>query len=291
MPRQLFVSLLPSLLDASRLAGGSAVVIDVLRASTTVCAALHAGAARVVPFASVDDARRFADRLAQTSGGREPSESPLLGGERHGVKIDGFDLGNSPLEYTKQKVSGRTVVFTTTNGTRALLAAGAADRIYMGAFANLNPLCDQLAKDPGNIHLICAGTDGQVTLEDAYAAGEIALTLLQKLPNLELGNDEAAIAIEMVQGTKRRRARDSKPAVMFPQPSTLNPRPYDSPRSVPASAVATSSNSAMTPTSSSVRRSVQLPSCRCFVKGRWCSRRPSRSRTRRTANGRSEAGS
>jgi len=227
MPRQLFVSLLPSLLDASRLVGGSAVVIDVLRASTTVCAALHAGASRVVPFATVEDAKRFADRLAEASGGRQPPESPILGGERQGVKIDGFHLGNSPLEYTRERVAGRTVVFTTTNGTRALLAAGTADRIYMGAFANLNPLCDRLANDPGNIHLICAGTDGQVTLEDAYAAGEMALTLLQKLPNLELGNDEAAIAIEMVQGTRDegREARgrsdlDSPTSIGHPSSST-----------------------------------------------------------------------
>lgn len=200
MPRQLFVSLLPSLLDASRLAGGSAVVIDVLRASTTVCAALHAGASRVVPFASVDDARRFADRLVQASGGRQPSEhGPLLGGERQGVKIDGFDLGNSPLEYTKDKVAGRTVVFTTTNGTRALLAAGSADRIYMGCFANLDPLCDRLANNPGDVHLICAGTDGQVTLEDVVAAGEIATALEQRVTTLALGNDEAVIAITLAR--------------------------------------------------------------------------------------------
>lgn len=198
MSRQLFVSLLPSLLDASRLAGGSAVVIDVLRASTTVCAALHAGASRVVPFASVDDARRFAERLSDTSGGRRPSETgPLLGGERQGVKIDGFDLGNSPLEYTKERVAGRTVVFTTTNGTRALLAAGTAERIYMGCFANLDALCDRLAKDPGDVHLICAGTDGQITLEDVDAAGEIATALQQRVTTLSLGNDEAAIAMTL----------------------------------------------------------------------------------------------
>ncbi|MDQ3331915.1 MAG: 2-phosphosulfolactate phosphatase [Planctomycetota bacterium] len=191
MPRQVFVSLLPSLLDASRLAGGSAVVIDVLRASTTVCAALHAGASRVVPFASVDDARRFADRLS------ESGDRPLLGGERSGVKIDGFNLGNSPLEYTADVVAGRTVVFTTTNGTRALLAAGAADRIYMGTYANLNPLCDQLARDSGDVHLICAGTDGQITLEDAVAAGEIATALEQRIATLALGNDEAAIAMTL----------------------------------------------------------------------------------------------
>lgn len=191
MPRQVFVSLVPSLLDASRLEGGSAVVIDVLRASTTVCAALHSGASRVVPFASVDDARRFAERL------RDSGESPLLGGERHGVKIEGFDLGNSPLEYTADVVAGRTVVFTTTNGTRALLAAGAADRIYMGTYANLNALGDQLAKDAGDVHLICAGTDGQVTLEDVVAAGEIATALQQRVATLALGNDEAAIAMAL----------------------------------------------------------------------------------------------
>lgn len=201
MSRRIFVSLLPSLLDASRLVGGSAVVIDVLRASTTICAALKAGAARVIPFASVDDARRFAIRLG------DGGEQPLLGGERGGVRIEGFDLGNSPLEYTADVVAGRTLIFTTTNGTRALLAAGSAERIYIGAFANLSALAVQLASQPGDVHLICAGTDGQVTLEDVACAGQIISALRSKIPGVTLGNDEARVAavVGEVQGAERTR--------------------------------------------------------------------------------------
>lgn len=201
MSRRIFVSLLPSLLDASRLAGGSAIVIDVLRASTTICAALKAGATRVIPFASVDDARRFADRLA------EGGERPLLGGERGGVRIEGFDLGNSPLEYTAEAVGGRTVIFTTTNGTRALLAAGSAERIYIGAFANLSSLAERVASDPGDIHLICAGTDGQVTFEDVVCAGQIIAAIRSRNPNVVLGNDEGQIAavVGQMHGAERTR--------------------------------------------------------------------------------------
>lgn len=188
MPPRVYVSLLPSLIDASRLAGGSAVVIDVLRASTTVCTALAAGAERVIPFATVEDARRMADNLAATG------ERPLVGGERGGVKIDGFDLGNSPLEYTREAVGGKTVLFTTTNGTRALLAAALAERIYVGAFANLAAVADRLATDPGDVHLVCAGTDGQVTLEDTLCAGAIAIAVMKRVSSAQPANDEATIA-------------------------------------------------------------------------------------------------
>lgn len=208
MSRRIFVSLLPSLLDASRLAGGSAIVIDVLRASTTICAALKAGATRVIPFASVDDARRFVDRLA------EGGERPLLGGERGGVRIEGFDLGNSPLEYTSQAVAGRTIVFTTTNGTRALLAAGAADRIYIGAFANVSAIANRVAVDSGDIHLICAGTDGQVTLEDVVCAGTITATLRRRDPSILLGNDEAMIALA---SSVEEEGSDPRPSILDPQ--------------------------------------------------------------------------
>lgn len=188
MPRRVYVSLLPSLIDASRLAGGSAVVIDVLRASTTICTALANGAARVIPFATVEDARRTADTFAATG------ERPLLGGERGGVRIEGFDLGNGPLEYARDKVAGKTVAFTTTNGTRALLAAAPAERVYIGAFVNQSAIADRLADDPGDVHIICAGTDGQVTLEDVVCAGNILWALKARESDFELGNDEAYLA-------------------------------------------------------------------------------------------------
>ena len=146
-------------------AGGIAVVIDVLRASTTIATALAHGATAVVPRRSIDEARAA---VAERPGG-------LLGGERGGVKIAGFDLGNSPLEYTADRVAGRAVVITTTNGTAALAACRAAE-VLVGAVVNRSAVVTaarRLAAARGSaaIHLVCAGTDGQVTDEDVLAAG------------------------------------------------------------------------------------------------------------------------
>src|SRR5690348_6982546 len=114
-PRDLYVYLLPKLIPPGALKGGVAVVVDVLRATTVMVHALAAGCDAVLPCLEVDDARRVAEAL--------PPGQAVLAGERHGVAIPGFDLGNSPEEFTPERCRGRTVVMTTTNGTRALLAA------------------------------------------------------------------------------------------------------------------------------------------------------------------------
>lgn len=157
----------PRLADPAILAGGVVVVIDQLRASTTIVAALAAGAKRVIPCLEVADALRTRDRLA--------SEPVVLGGERGGVLIDGFDLGNSPAEYTPPAVMGRTVVFTTTNGTAAMLhavRAGAAC-VMVGCLANAAAIVNRLADDPRPINLLCAGTRDETTMDDCLAAGAI----------------------------------------------------------------------------------------------------------------------
>jgi 2-phosphosulfolactate phosphatase len=150
-------------------AGGIAVVIDVLRASTTIVTALANGAAAVRPVAAIDEARR----LARTLSGR-----PLLGGERGGRPIEGFDLGNSPREYEGDRVAGRTIVITTTNGTAALAACDEAREIVIGALVNRRAVADtvrHLSATTGarDVHLVCAGTDGVVSAEDVLAAGAI----------------------------------------------------------------------------------------------------------------------
>jgi 2-phosphosulfolactate phosphatase len=156
-------------------AGGIAVVIDVLRASTTIITALAHGAKRVRPVRTVAEARAEA-----AAGGA------LLGGERGGVRIDGFDLGNSPLEYTRDRVAGRPIVITTTNGTAALHACMAAAEVLIGAIVNRSAVAaaaHALAMEHGgcDIHLVCAGTDGAVTEEDLLAAGAI-LDAAKQLP-------------------------------------------------------------------------------------------------------------
>jgi len=146
-------------------------MIDVLRASTTIVTALAHGSPRVRPVLEVAEARTCAAAAAG-----EPA--PLLGGERGGLRIEGFDLGNSPLEYTRQRLAGLPVVITTTNGTAALAACGPASAVLVGAIVNraavaarARQLAGQL--DVKHVHLVCAGTDGVVTEEDLLAAGAI----------------------------------------------------------------------------------------------------------------------
>jgi 2-phosphosulfolactate phosphatase len=155
-------------MPSGAVAGGIAVVIDVLRASTTIVTALAHGAAAVAPRRSIEEAlAAAADR-----------PGAVLGGERGGVMIAGFDLGNSPLEYAPDRVAGRPVVITTTNGTAALAVCRDAAEVLVGAIVNRTAVAAtarRLAAERGceAIHLVCAGTDGQVTEEDVLAAGAI----------------------------------------------------------------------------------------------------------------------
>jgi len=160
---------LPRFAAPADLAGGTAVVIDVLRASTTIVHALEAGAKEVIPCLEVEDARVAAAELA-------PGEV-VLGGERQGLPIDGFDLGNSPTEYTPDRVDGKTVIFTTTNGTRAMFECRPADRVLIGAFVNASAVCRQLVGIE-QIHLVCAGTHGEFSRDDVLLAGLLVERIL-----------------------------------------------------------------------------------------------------------------
>jgi 2-phosphosulfolactate phosphatase len=161
--REVQVHLLPDLAPSGCLAGGLAVVIDVLRATTTIVHALAAGCTAVRPCADVEEARTLAGSMRA---GRV-----LLGGERGGVPLEGFDLGNSPREYTAKMCRGNTLVLTTTNGTRALVRAVEADRTLVAGFVNYSAVCEQLRLDAHPVHIICAGCEGHITMEDALLAG------------------------------------------------------------------------------------------------------------------------
>jgi 2-phosphosulfolactate phosphatase len=161
--RDVQVHLLPTLAPPGRLTGGVAVVVDVLRATTTIIHALAAGCSSVRPCAEVEEARILAGSMRA---GRV-----LLGGERGGAPLKGFDLGNSPREYTAKLCRKATLVLTTTNGTRALIRAAEADRALVAGFVNFSAVCEQLRQDARPVHIVCAGTDGEVTLEDTLLAG------------------------------------------------------------------------------------------------------------------------
>jgi 2-phosphosulfolactate phosphatase len=161
------------------------VVIDVLRATTTIIEALSAGAASVVPCLTIEDARA---RLTQFG-----PDNAVLGGERGGRPIAGFDLGNSPAEYTTARLRGRTVVLTTTNGTKTLVHCRSAKEILVAAFVNLSAVTDRLLRAVPSlaINIVCAGTDGVITREDVLVAGAIVAGLN---PNEALLNDQALLA-------------------------------------------------------------------------------------------------
>jgi 2-phosphosulfolactate phosphatase len=182
--REVHVHLLPILVPRGALAGAVAVVVDVLRASTTIVHALAAGCTVVRPCAEVEEAQELA---GQMRAGRV-----LLGGERGGVAPPGFDLGNSPKEYTPSICRGCTLVLSTTNGTRALLRAAEAERVLVGAFVNFSAVCEQLQQDSRPVHIICAGTDGEATLEDTLLAGAL-IDFLCDVVEAKL-NDSARLA-------------------------------------------------------------------------------------------------
>jgi 2-phosphosulfolactate phosphatase len=161
--REVHVFLLPDLAPPGQLADGVAVVIDVLRATTTMIHALAAGCLAVRPCAEVAEARDLADHM--------PAGKVLLGGERGGRPLPGFDLGNSPGEYCAKICKGTTLVLTTTNGTRALLRAAEAERVLVAGFVNYSAVCEQLRQERRPIYILCAGTEGEVTLEDTLLAG------------------------------------------------------------------------------------------------------------------------
>ncbi|HSG72093.1 MAG TPA: 2-phosphosulfolactate phosphatase [Planctomycetaceae bacterium] len=186
MPRLLNVHLLPDLCPPESLAGATAVVIDILRASTTICHALAAGASKIIPCLTVEEAHRY----------QSQDETILLGGERGGVKIEGFDLDNSPLAYTREVVAGKTIAFTTTNGTKALHRCTQAEEILIGSFANLTAVVRQLATNSNPVHLVCAGTNDAITGEDVLFAGAVVSQLQNRVPEVILENDSARIALD-----------------------------------------------------------------------------------------------
>ena len=145
------------------LGGVTALVIDVLRASTTIITALAHGCHAIVPVADPGDARRRA--------GESWGDGALVAGERHGEPIPGFDLSNSPVEFGTVGVRGKTVFFTTSNGTRALLAARAAAAIGVAALVNVSAAAAWAASAGRDVAILCAGSRGAQSLEDWTCAG------------------------------------------------------------------------------------------------------------------------
>jgi 2-phosphosulfolactate phosphatase len=178
----------PAGLTLAEVQGRTVFVIDILRATTTICAAMSNGAKAIIPAASTEEALR----LAQTIG----SEDVLLAGEKNCVRIDGFQLGNSPLEMTEAAVRGKTLIFSTTNGTKALLACHGAGAVYPACAGNLSLAAEkarEVLEGEGGMLVVCAGRGRAFSLDDAYAAGRLVSAALGG-PRGRRGLNDAALA-------------------------------------------------------------------------------------------------
>lgn len=182
---------------AEELAGKAAVAIDVLRATSTIITALGNGADTVVPVLQPEEAFQVARD--------NPERQFVLGGERKSLLIPGFHYGNSPLEYTEARVGGRPVLFTTTNGTRAIRRAAGADEVYIAAFLNAPAVAKALLALGKDVAICCAGTHDQFSLEDAGCAGAILHYISGPESHLEL-NDMGYVVRELYRSYEGRLA-------------------------------------------------------------------------------------
>lgn len=184
----------PAGLTPQEVAGRPVFVIDVLRATTVICAALHHGARGIVPVATAEEATRMAQSLGPTD--------VVTAGELNSEPIAWLELGNSPLEMTEAAVRGKTLVMTTTNGTRALLAAQGGSEVYVAAAANLavaGAKARELLKARKDLVIICAGRESSFGLDDAYAAGRLVLEALEGRRRRKGLNDAALVAVDLVR--------------------------------------------------------------------------------------------
>ena len=171
--------------------GRVVAVVDVLRMSTTIAVALSNGARAVVPF---DDSEEVVTRSKQMERG-----SFLLAGERRMLKMEGFDLGNSPREHTREAVEGKTVLLTTTNGTKALLAVQGARDVVVASYVNITGVSAMLRtalRGGADITIVCAGHERQFALEDAACAGRYVHHISKRLAGIDV--NDAALAAQLI---------------------------------------------------------------------------------------------
>lgn len=168
MPQQIHVRFLPNLVTQDDIEGACVIMTDVLRASSTIVTALNNGAEMIVPRAEIDDSRDTAQSLGKDS---------LIGGERDGTIVPGFQLGNSPREYSGETVKGRPIVLCTTNGTWALEFCRGAKQVLIGSLLNLGEIVKQAANFE-KVTVVCAGTRRRISGEDCLFAGGVVSGLV-----------------------------------------------------------------------------------------------------------------
>jgi len=180
MTKNLHVCLSPALIPLFKVEEYIVVIIDIFRATSSICYGIENGAEAIIPVSQVEECSAY----------REKGLDYLLAAERDGKVVEGFDFGNSPFSYTAEKVAGKTVVLTTTNGTHALHLSRAARKIVIGSFLNLTSLSNWLKRQDENILLVCAGWKNNFNLEDTLFAGGV----IEQLKAYGFVLDDAALA-------------------------------------------------------------------------------------------------
>ena len=187
------IAFAPLGLTSTETGGRTVFVIDILRATTSMCAALSRGARAIIPVGSTEEALK----LKQTLG-----SEVLLAGEQNCERIQGFDLGNSPLEMTEEMVKGKLVVMRTTNGTRALMGIQGAAAIYPAAAANIG-LAGRKAQEvydrDRDLLIVCSGRENAFSLDDAYCAGRLAVAAMGGRRRAKGLNDAALACLDLVR--------------------------------------------------------------------------------------------
>ena len=185
--RNLSVCLSPALLPNYALENTIVVVIDILRATTSICYGIANGAQAIIPVSQVEECLSYKD------------QGFLLAAERGGLIVEGFDFGNSPFSYTTEKIDGKTIVLTTTNGTRSIRLSMDAKEVVLGSFLNLTALCNWLTKQSESVVLVCAGWKDNFCLEDTLFAGAV----VEKLQHdYEIHDDGAVASLDLYQLAK-----------------------------------------------------------------------------------------
>ena len=179
--RKIEVCFTPALLPIYNISNAIVVVIDIFRATSSICYGLDNGAEAIIPVASVEECKSY------------ESKGYLLAAERDGKVVDGFDFGNSPFAYAEDKVKGKTIVLTTTNGTHAIDESKKdAYQVIIGSFLNLTAVCDYLKLQDKDVFLLCAGWKNKFNLEDTLFAGAIVYQLKDESYFL----DDASVAAD-----------------------------------------------------------------------------------------------
>ena len=159
------------------------IVVDIFRATTTMCAALKNGAKSIMPVASIEEAQAYKEK------------GYPVGAERNVKRCDFADFGNSPFDYTPEKVAGKDIVFTTTNGTQAIEAASDAHALLIGAFSNISAIVEFCVAAQKDVLVLCAGWNNRFNIEDTLYAGAVAKRLLDK--GYAYASDAVEIALAM----------------------------------------------------------------------------------------------